>query len=276
LHNDGDMPYADVNGIRMRYELCGSGSTIVLLTGFGGDADSWKSTVSVLSKKHGVVTLDNRGSGTTEYHGRFTIGDMADDTIALLDRLSVPSAHIIGWSMGTHITINMAARYPSRITSLTLISSYRYRPARTRYVLTSLTEAAENKTASVDAIGAVMNGLCLTEDFFHRREEDGMDIRLPRLPSPEQMHDQLIAIDGYDASTDAGIITAPTLSIHGLSDIMVRPEEGDALALLIRRCRSIRIEGAGHLITPGLYIEEVEQHIDAHDPLLSRLASSTF
>lgn len=257
------MTYADVNGIRLNYERKGDGDTVVLITGFGGDVNFWNSTVPYLSDGFDVITVDNRGAGKTAAGSGFELSDMADDIIGLMDALSVDSAHILGWSMGSHVAIDMAAGYSERVKTLTVMSSYRFRPARSRYVLSSLLEA-EKRGMPPEYIGRLVNGFCLTEDFFRERENCGSAVKVPAFGNTDGLRLQLDAIDRSDVSETARRISVPTLSVHGLCDIMVEPSEGDSLASAIEDCGILRIEGAGHVISPRRYVGRFAEHMRAH------------
>ncbi|MDD2532875.1 MAG: alpha/beta fold hydrolase, partial [Candidatus Methanomethylophilaceae archaeon] len=127
------MPTAEVNGVKLSYSAQGDGEAVVLIGGFGGDINFYRTLIPILAKKYKVIVLDNRGAGATEYNGPFRGQDMVDDVAALLDHLSVYRAHILGWSMGGHIAQEFAIQNPDRTQSLTLVSAYMRRPARSSY-----------------------------------------------------------------------------------------------------------------------------------------------
>ncbi|MDD4222297.1 MAG: alpha/beta hydrolase [Methanomethylophilus sp.] len=259
------MTYASVNGAKVWYELHGkSGIPVVLLTGLGGTTGFWDRALPLLADRCQVLILDNRGAGRTEYRGDFTIADLTDDTAAIMDLLGLFSAHILGWSMGSHIALDFAARYPLRTRSLTLVSSYRHRPARAAYVLNWLAEAYSKGTVPPEAVGRTLNVLLHPEGYFRGMEVMGRTPRLPVLPTAEGMGRQLRAIDGMDVTGEARSLKVPVLSVHGTEDIMVEPKEGDALAALIPDCEKLRIPGEGHVIRPENYMPAFQQFALRH------------
>lgn len=135
------MPYAQLKGAKLFYEETGGGRAVIMVPGLVTDHRYWTRFAEFLSGSFRVITVDNRGSGLTEYEGGFTIDDMADDIIGLMDHLGIGKANLIGWSMGSHVCLNAAARYPERTESLCLVSSYCYRPARSAYVLSNMGHA---------------------------------------------------------------------------------------------------------------------------------------
>ncbi len=132
------MPHAQLKGANLFYEESGKGRAVIMVAGLVADHRYWNNLAQFLSSSFRVIAVDNRGCGQTEYGGAFTIDDMADDIIGLMDHLGIEKANLIGWSMGSHICLDAAARYPERTESLCLLSSYCYRPARSAYVLSNL------------------------------------------------------------------------------------------------------------------------------------------
>ncbi len=61
------------------------------------------------------------------------------------------------------------------------------------------------------------------ESWFLKMQEAGREVHSAQLPEPQMLIDQLTAVDGYDPSVHAGMVSCPTLSIHGLQDIMTEP-----------------------------------------------------
>lgn len=248
------MPYADINGIRYHYEISGSGDPVVLITGFGGSTHFWRRATELLSDRFTVISVDNRGAGLTEYNGEFSMDNMGDDVVALLKHLGYDSAHVLGWSMGSHIAQNIAIRHPSAVRNLVLVSTYRYRPSRTAYILTHAAEAVE-KGAPPEFLGHMMNGMGYNEGYFKKKELDGTPVKTAVF-NLQGLKDQFVAINGHDTGKTASLIKAPTLTIHGKDDIMVDYKEGDALSDLIPYCKRIRLDGVGHLVPSDFYIPQ--------------------
>ena len=255
--------FVDLGDVRINYERSGSGTPVVLITGLVGDTGFWSKTVPLMEGCD-VITLDNRGAGLTECRGRFSLEDMADDVVRLMDHLGIASAHVLGWSMGSHIALSMAARYPDRVRTLTVASSYLRRPARTSYILDLMARWYRDEDISEEAVASFMNVLLRTEGFFRFAEENGKGVRNMRLGPREAMIMQLEAAAGYDPVKDVRRVRCPVLSIHGLEDIMSSPADGDAIADALGCEDRIRIQGDGHLLRPALYIPEYLRFIFSH------------
>src|SRR3954451_14996 len=97
------MPTAHLStGGDLYFEVHGNGEPVVFIPGTGFSGNVWdESQVPTLSKRFTVITFDPRGCGRSgKPTGVYSIEQMACDVAALLDHLSLPSAHIIGHSMG--------------------------------------------------------------------------------------------------------------------------------------------------------------------------------
>lgn len=112
---------ADINGIRMYYAIYGKGrgSPILLIHGGMGSADVWGFEVLRLSQRHEIIVADSRG------HGRSTRTDiplsyhqMAEDYVALLDKLHEPQVSLVGWSDGGIIGLDIAMNHPEHLSRL--------------------------------------------------------------------------------------------------------------------------------------------------------------
>lgn len=256
--------FADVNGIRMHYGVTGSGDPVVLIGGFGANAEFWDGVASLLDG-YTVVTFDNRGVGETEYGGRFSIDDLADDVVALMDHLGIAKAHVLGWSMGSQVGQSLGRRHPDRLRSLVLVSTYAKRPSRMEYMLSSFTRMAVEGTAPVECLAIAVNAFCFTEDVFRELDDEGKEFPIPeKIEDPRGLMDQLVAIDGYDTFRLASGISVPTMVVHGEKDIMVEPEEGEKVAALIEGSRLLLIPSAGHSIQFELYADAVRAFFDSH------------
>ncbi|MBR4226623.1 MAG: alpha/beta hydrolase [Candidatus Methanomethylophilaceae archaeon] len=259
------MPFAEFNGIRMHYEEEGEGTPVVLVTGFSGDTTFFKQLIPELSQRYRVIVFDNRGAGTTEY-GKDDIDcqDLVDDVLALMDHLHVFRAHMLGWSMGGHIAQEFAIQHPERLLTLTLVSAYPYRPARSSYFMNGIVDCAL-RGGDPEYISMMTNAFCFTEDFFSGLEAKGKALRSLKGLDPKGLKHQMHALDQFDTREKLSSISVPTLSVHGLSDIMVEPKLGDYISDRIPGCRVLRIPNTGHIVKPSLYQKEFMEHMAAHE-----------
>jgi 3-oxoadipate enol-lactonase len=103
------------------YRRTGAGQPVVLLHPLALSSEIWSALAARLSATFDVIMPDARGHGRSGWDGEpFGIDDLADDVRALLDGLGLPSAHVIGMSMGGSIAVSFAGRYPGRVTGMVL------------------------------------------------------------------------------------------------------------------------------------------------------------
>jgi pimeloyl-ACP methyl ester carboxylesterase len=119
--------YAPVNGLKMYYEIRGQGEPVVLLHGaFMAISNNfhWAEWIGELSKTRKVIAIEMQGHGRTADTGRdFTYDNLADDVAALLDYLKIPSADILGYSLGGGVALNCAIRHPNKVRKVVSISA---------------------------------------------------------------------------------------------------------------------------------------------------------
>ena len=119
--------YAPVNGLKMYYEIHGQGEPVVLLHGaFMAISNDfhWAEWIGELSKTRKVIAIEMQGHGRTADTGRdFTYDNLADDVAALLDYLKIPSADILGYSLGGGVALNCAIRHPDKVRKVVSISA---------------------------------------------------------------------------------------------------------------------------------------------------------
>src|SRR4029453_17344548 len=117
--------YAPVNGLKMYYEAHGSGDPVVLLHGsFMTITNNWTQWIGELAKTRKVIAVEMQGHGRTADIDRdFSYENLADDVAALLDHLKIPSADLIGYSMGGGVALQCAIRHPEKVRKVVSISA---------------------------------------------------------------------------------------------------------------------------------------------------------
>ncbi|MBV6495749.1 MAG: 2-succinyl-6-hydroxy-2,4-cyclohexadiene-1-carboxylate synthase [Pyrinomonadaceae bacterium] len=116
--------YAPVNGLKMYYEIHGSGEPIVLLHGaFMTIPGTWSGWIEELSKTRKVIAVEMQGHGRTADIDRpITPANLADDVSALLRFLKIPKADILGYSLGGGVAMQCAIRHPEKVRKAVIIS----------------------------------------------------------------------------------------------------------------------------------------------------------
>jgi pimeloyl-ACP methyl ester carboxylesterase len=110
--------------VRIRFRETGQGATVILIHGLSRSLTDWSGVGDSLARDHRVIAFDVRGFGSsTRVSTRAQLGrEMANDVIKLLDLLEIRRAHLVGHSMGASIAAYVAAHYPDRVRSVSLIA----------------------------------------------------------------------------------------------------------------------------------------------------------
>ena len=118
--------YAPVNGLKMYYEIHGSGEPVVLLHGaFMAITDDWLVWINELAKTRKVIAVDMQGHGRTADIDRdMTYENLSDDVAALLDYLKIERADVVGYSLGGVVAIQTAVRHPEKVRKVVSISAW--------------------------------------------------------------------------------------------------------------------------------------------------------
>ncbi|HYJ39033.1 MAG TPA: alpha/beta hydrolase [Chitinophagaceae bacterium] len=117
--NEAVGKFAEVNGIKMYYEVYGQGKPLLLIHGNGGSINNMGYQIEYFSKNYRCIIADSRAHGKSGIGtGRLTYEQMADDWAALLDQLKIDSSYVVGWSDGGILGLLIAIRHPKKISKL--------------------------------------------------------------------------------------------------------------------------------------------------------------
>ena len=116
--------HVDHNAAQIYYATYGKGDPVVLLHGGLGNSDHWAFQVPDLAKTHQVIVIDSRNQGRSSYSkSKLTYHAMAGDVLAVLDKLGIQKAAVIGWSDGGSIGLDLAIHNSHRISKLFVFGS---------------------------------------------------------------------------------------------------------------------------------------------------------
>lgn len=119
------MPYVERHSQRIFFEQHGAGPAIVLGHSFLCSGKMWEGQLPALAEAHRVVNIDYRGHGrSAEASGPFSLYDLVDDTLAVLDHLDIEQAIWVGLSIGGMVALRAALVAPQRVRALVLIGTH--------------------------------------------------------------------------------------------------------------------------------------------------------
>jgi pimeloyl-ACP methyl ester carboxylesterase len=276
------MAKAKANNIEIEYDTFGSPSSkpLLLIMGLGSQMIMWLEEFcnALVNEGFFVIRFDNRDVGlstkfdeagvqdlmkviNTAQQGKsinapYTLNDMADDAIGLLDFLKINKAHICGASMGGMIAQTIAIRHPSRVLSLTSIMSSTGNPdlpqPTPEAMQALLIPAPKEKNAYIKHIvkmGKILYGSGFPYDEKLRSELAG--IAYDRCFYPAGFNRQMVAILASGSRKDAlKSINVTSLVVHGADDPLVPLEGGKDTAESIPNAKLLIIDGMGHSLPP--------------------------
>jgi pimeloyl-ACP methyl ester carboxylesterase len=245
------MAIARRDDVELHFESTGAGAPVLLVMGLGMTATGWWRTVPVLAERLRVIAFDNRGVGrSSRPPGPYSVPQLADDAVAVLDAAGVERAHVYGISLGGMIAQEIALRHPHRVDALVLGATT---PGGSAAVAADdATLAFFHRRGEMPAEEAVWASVPYNYGARTRTERAGLigeDIveRLRYPIEPEPYRAQLAAALGHDAVDRLPAIAAPTLVVHGDGDRMVAPENARLIATAIPGAELLMLPGAGHL-----------------------------
>lgn len=291
------MSVAKANGIDIAYELSGpdDGIPLLLIMGLGMQLVDWPDSFCqmLVEKGYRLIRFDNRDSGLSKklnhlgtpnlalgyakyllhlpLHAPYTLNDMADDAIGLLDALGIERLHVAGVSMGGMIAQLMAGRYPQRVTSLTSIMSSSGRrglpmpSSRVRNAMMARPDNPRDMNAVLDHYVQLFRligspAYPIPEPELRQRISRGIKRSVSLAGTARQIY--AITASG-DRVAMLRSLRVPTQVIHGRDDLLVPIAAGRDVAHLVPGAQLHEIAGMGHDLPPQLDAQLTEL-IDAH------------
>lgn len=227
----GSGHIAELRGIRIYYEIHGRGPALILLHGGLGDGRQFSRQIPAFESRYRLIVPDARAQGrSSDGPGPLTYHDMAEDVLALMDRLRIGSARVMGWSDGGIVGLDLAIHHPSRVSHLITFGA-NFSPDGL-----NAADRAWGDTATAAAFG---------EDARrdYRRlapDPDHFDAAMNRILAMWRTQPDFSA-------ADLGRVRARTLIVAGEHDV-VRREHSEQLAKAIPNARLWIVPGANHSV----------------------------
>ncbi|MBS0360959.1 MAG: alpha/beta hydrolase [Proteobacteria bacterium] len=261
------MPRAKNGDVEIEWQSFGDDQpqAVLLVNGLGSQMTRWPEAFcrKLVARGYRAIRFDNRDTGLSSWpETAYTLRDMADDAVAVLDAADVAKAHIAGVSMGGMIVQRMAIDHPDRVLSMTSIMS---------------TTGAQEAFKSTPDAAAVLNipppdPKANFEAYVADRIANMVTIGSPAYPWTElEMRARVIAeyerafnpkgvvrqrnavgADG-DRTAELKTLKLPVVVLHGADDPLLMKVGGEATAAAIPGAELRIIPGMGHDLPPGLY-----------------------
>ena len=266
-----------VGDIDMAYTMFGKGDPIILHNGASDGMDAWDpSFINGLSSNHTVIVFDGRGIGnTTEGTKPYSIQLLANDTAGLMDALKIQKANVLGYSLGSFTTQQLAISHPDKVSSIVLVASTCGgkegipKPAEFMKSMSEIANKSQNnapisqqelKSLVIASLGS--GWIKLHPESVNIPENSTIQQMKPSL-SPETLNNQKNAGFAWEATNWNGAcddlvkIAKPTLVIAGTDDNLYVPHANAlVIASKVPGAWLVQIKDAGHAIM-NQYPDEV-------------------
>jgi pimeloyl-ACP methyl ester carboxylesterase len=251
-----------IGGRELGYDVRGDGPAVVLLHAFPFDRRLWDDLAAPLSEGRRVLAIDLRGFGESALDGGYSIAELSDDVVGLLDGLGIGMASVAGMSMGGYVALALASRHPARLASLILCDT------RAGADSPDGRRGRDEAIAAVQQKGAAAYLDGVPAKLLSPRAEPALRARVRQLA--EQPPLSLVAAlralrDRPDRTAELPSLRVPAFVMVGADDAVTPPAEARAMAAAIPGARLVELPEAGHLAhleAPAAFCRSLIEFLD--------------
>jgi aminoacrylate hydrolase len=245
------MPSFNIADGEIAYEESGSGHPLLFVAGLNGTGRSWAPQVPFFSRHFRVITYDQRGTGASDRNQRrFSVDGMAGDVIALLDKLGIERAHLVGQSTGGAIGQTLAVLHPERLSRMTIYATWTWCDPWFRRLF-------EARRMLYQQAGSELHGRfhplwLYSPDYVNANDaqiEEELRRSAENAPPAEVSIGRIDAITAFDRRADLHRITTPTLVMAARDDYITPCYHAEALARAIPGAQLELMPSGGHALS---------------------------
>lgn len=250
-------------------QIRGSGHPLFILHGFLGMGDNWKSLANSFSSEYEVHLIDQRNHGRSFHSDDFSYEHMVEDLVNYMDHYDIPTAYILGHSMGGKTVMLMSVEYPERVDKMIVADiAPRFYPPHHQYILDALNEVDFSRVSSRSEIDKIFakyipeSGIrqFLLKNVF-RKERDQLAYRF-NLASLEENIDEV----GVELPPQS-VSEVPALFMRGVNSGYIRDQDETLIRAHFPDSTIVDIEGAGHWLhseNPEDFYKNVAEFLKIH------------
>ncbi|MFM9888081.1 MAG: alpha/beta fold hydrolase [Burkholderiales bacterium] len=229
------MPRISIGDCSLYYEEHGSGAPLLMVPGLGGTFAGFAKVIPGLAKHYRVIVHDHRGCGQSDKPlMTYSVDQMANDVIRLMDVLKIDNAHYLGHSTGGAMGQTIAIEHPARVRKLILSATWTHNDAH-------FSRSFEARRALLQHLGpagyvrgsnpGLLPGWWSTENEALLAEQEAKQIA--SFPPVEVMLSRIDAIMRFDRRSELAKIRAATMAIVAAEDCLTPPYFSEAIAKAI-------------------------------------------
>ena len=244
------MQQISIGDAELSVGVSGEGSPLFLVSGLGGRASFWTNQVKPFAVDFQVITHDHRGTGgSTKSAIAYSVAQMADDVLRLMDALSVPKAAIVGHSTGGAIAQYLAIEHADRLTSIVLSATW----AGPNPYFQTLFQLRKRMLKDLGPESYLMDGILRayppqTLSKNTALLTDSSEDRLAAFPGIEIETSRIEAVLAHDLREQIPRITVPAMVIGAADDQITPVTFSEELAELISEAHKVILPYGGHFM----------------------------
>ena len=228
------MPQVKVDGLTINYDVQGEGEPLLLIPYTSADHACYAFQLPAYTEHFSCIALDLPGSGASDTPaGPYSIEGYADQVAAFLGAIGIEQAHVAGVSLGAAVGIQLAARHPGRVRSLSLHSGWHATDDYLKIVVEQWRTLAPALPTVADVVIQAIFPWCFTPEMYVERPEYVDALTDFVRGRPAQPVDAFLAqtdvVIAHDASAVLGDIDVPTLITFGARDLVCSTRFADPL-----------------------------------------------
>lgn len=244
------MATTEVQGVRLHYDVRGSGAPLLLLSGLGQSSLVWDAVLPLLQDRFTCITMDNRGTGRSDVPpGPYRMDDLADDVAGVLEHLGTGPVSAVGWSLGGSVLQALLVRHAERVSRAVLLSAF---PSYTPVQHAWLDAGLALRRSGLDPVALATYGMAWGYTPRALSDHEAVAAQAARVredPWPTSLagfEAQAAGLRVYASQTDLPRVQVPTLVLTGAEDVLTPLSQAAEMAALLPHGRLQVLPRGGH------------------------------
>jgi pimeloyl-ACP methyl ester carboxylesterase len=257
------MATADIDGVKLHYDIEGQGPPLLLIAGLGANSSAWTTVKPLLTSRFTCITFDNRGTGRSDTPpGPYTIDRMADDAAGLIRHLNLGPVAAVGWSLGGSVLQGLLIRNGELVSKAVLLSAFpSYTELQQGWLDCLITLRRSDVPAEAQAMFGMAWGFTGKMLVHHAQLAAGAKLAAgaPYPTSLAGFEAQAHGLRRYDSRPLLPTVKTPTLVLGGAEDVLTPPSQSIEMAELIPNAKLVVLPRGGH----GMAVEYTPETVAA-------------
>ena len=252
------------NGIHISIKEAGEGEGMILIHGRGYSKENMDRLFNYYKDRFRVVSYDVRGHGESDKPEIFTLEDDAEDLAGIIEALELSKPVVIGFSMGSYITLRTAEKYPDLFSKIVLIGTKG--AGATSSTQKVADDGAARGLTREQIAEQMVRRIFAPQVTFEEIAAFDAEIAGTQVLTAKEQEAITKSLQNFDLLTDAAKVTVPALVMTGEYDGLNPPEKGREVAAALPNGEFAVIPNAGHIA----FFENMEEVTSRIDGFLDR------